>query len=168
MKRVKEIEITHESLTKIAKWKADRTLCDLIMSKPTQLSISETEQWYENNHKDPYQEIKGIYLDSTLVGIARLMFISKTDSTGEIGLYIGSDTCRGAGLGKLAVTELIRIANEVWSLNKVYARIRSNNEASIRLFTGLGFIEEGKLKNHYRSIENQQWDDVLYFSNFLR
>lgn len=168
MLELRQIDIeSNDSLGKIIEWKKNQSLCDLIMSKSIELSQEEAKEWVKGNSNHKEQEFLGIYFENELSGIARLMFIDESARTAEIGLYIGSETRRGAGLGKGTLMELIKRAKVKRSLNKVYARIRKANSASLRLFKSLGFTEEGHLKEHYYSVKSESYDDIYYFALYI-
>jgi L-amino acid N-acyltransferase YncA len=64
--------------------------------------------------------------------------------TGEDSVYI-AEGWRGQGLGKQLVSPLIEIAHER-NMHVILSSIDSENEASIRLHKGLGFVQVGELK----------------------
>lgn len=167
LKELGDIESSDLNIEKLKNWKADKFLCDLIMSKPTTLSREETEDWLYRNKVDENQEFKGLFLNDELVGVARLMFINKEDSIGEIGLYIGGENTRGLGLGTMALNQLEKIAKDKWGLNKLYARVLDTNISSLALFERQGYFREGQLKSHYRSIITSEWNDIIYLAKFI-
>ncbi|MDA8566774.1 GNAT family N-acetyltransferase [Schleiferiaceae bacterium] len=167
LKELGEIKPSDINIEKLKNWKADRNLCDLIMSKPVTLSKDETREWLRRNQADENQEIKGLFLNGELVGVARLMFINSEDSLAEIGLYIGGENTRGLGLGTLALSQLEEIARDKWRLNKLYARILDSNISSVMLFKGQGYSREGLLRSHYRSIITSKWNDIIYLAKFI-
>ena len=168
MRELKVIDLTEKNLEKIASWKGDYQLCDLIMANPVNLTNEEVKNWHTQNSMDQYQELLGIHLNGELVGIGRLMYINMQDKVAEIGLYLGGVESRGAGLGKFTIDELENLAQEKWGLNKVFARVRETNISSKCLFQKQGFLSEGILKKHYKTLKTSEWDDVIYMSKFLK
>lgn len=165
---IKEILPSPDAIEKIRRWKSDIELCDMIMSRPSLLSIDETNKWIKKNTEDQNQLLFGIYAEGILKGIVRLMFINEISGTAEVGIYIGTDSHRGLGLGKASLQKIIQVAKEEKHLNKLYARIRGLNEASLKLFKSQGFSQEGFLKNHYKSLISGSYDNVIYLGKFLK
>lgn len=151
----------------IAKWKSDIKLSDLIVSEPVNLSSEEAKKWVVKNSKDSNQVFMGIHYDKRLIGIARLMFIDNSAKTAEIGLYIGTKVSRGKGVGKSVISNLIEIADSELNLNKLYAKVRKSNKASLELFIKMGFVREGLLKYHYKSRLTGDFDDIVHLAKYL-
>lgn len=166
MIELKELTEDANNLQSIIDWKSDKHLCDLIMAEPKKLTTQETISWVRKNSNDPFQVFRGIYIENELVGIARLMFINPYDKTAEVGLYIGKKTKRGIGLGSIVLNGLIKEGIEKFTIKKFYAKIRGSNVASLKLFRSIGFINEGRLKNHYKSLHSDEFDDVYYLAYF--
>ncbi|HEX5324806.1 MAG TPA: GNAT family N-acetyltransferase [Capsulimonadaceae bacterium] len=83
--------------------------------------------------------------------------------TCEDSIYIAEEY-RGKGLGKLLLAPLIESAREM-GLHAVIGAITSDNEASIRLHAGFGFVEKGRLNEVIFKFDH--WLDVTYMELML-
>ncbi|WP_455675595.1 N-acetyltransferase family protein [Pradoshia sp.] len=93
----------------------------------------------------------------SLVGIVTFMRESglKTNHKGNVfGMYVAPE-CRGHGVGKLLLTELIRRAKNVDGLEQINLAVVSDNISAMRLYKSVGFQVYGvekralKFKGHY-------------------
>jgi RimJ/RimL family protein N-acetyltransferase len=67
----------------------------------------------------------------------------------EVGLLVDG-SLRSGGVGSEALRQTLERAFDEHAAHRVYARILAKNEASKRLFEGLGFRREGLLRNHVK------------------
>lgn len=161
--------ISQQDKQKFIQWKGDIELCDLIMSKPMNLSLEKVGDWIKNNSNDSNQYFKSVYRvsDNKLIGLARLMFINQISRIAEVGLYIGDKEDRKGKYGSAILNQLIEVAERKYHLNKVFAKIHNNNIGSMKLFEKAGFIEEGCLREHYFSNLSNEFIDVFILSKFI-
>jgi ribosomal-protein-alanine N-acetyltransferase len=154
---------------KFIDWKGDIDLCDLIMSSPVNLNLEQLDNWIEKNSTDNHQYFKCVYRksDNKLIGLARLMFIDLDSRIAEIGLYIGDIEDRKGKYGTEILNNLVKVAISEFNLNKVFAKIQNDNIGSLRLFENAGFIVEGCLREHYFSLNKNQFITVVVLSKFL-
>jgi ribosomal-protein-alanine N-acetyltransferase len=161
--------ISQQDKQKFIQWKADIELCDLIMSKPMNLSLEKLEEWIKNNSNDSNQYFKSVYRvsDNKLIGLARLMFIDQVSRIAEVGLYIGDKEDRKGMYGSAILNQLIEVAERKYHLNKVFAKIHNNNIGSMKLFENAGFVLEGNLREHYYSNVTNEFVSVAVVSKFF-
>lgn len=95
--------------------------------------------------------------------VARLMFrcgrFARTRHDGEFGLAVHADW-RGRGVGRSLITALLDWGAAHPALEKVHLSVFAGNEDAQRLYRGLGFVEEGRSKRHFRLGPGQYEDDV--------
>ncbi|MGC8571840.1 MAG: GNAT family N-acetyltransferase [Candidatus Micrarchaeia archaeon] len=84
----------------------------------------------------------GIFLKNEDKLIGGLVIFNLNEESAEIGYWINSKYI-GRSYAKEAVIILIDICFGVFFVNKIYARILSTNEASIKLIKSLNFKEVG-------------------------
>lgn len=70
-------------------------------------------------------------------------------SRAEIGYHMHGDELKGKGYMKEAFRPIIAYGFEHMGLNRIEAFIGTQNMASQRLVTGVGFQREGVLRGHY-------------------
>lgn len=66
-----------------------------------------------------------------------------------MGICIWDPKDRGRGYGGAAVREVVEWAVGFLGLQRIEAWIVEGNVASLALFVGLGFVEEGLLRDRY-------------------
>ena len=66
-----------------------------------------------------------------------------------VGIYIDSSR-RGKGYGTAALRQLTEYAFDVLGLRQLAAMVAVDNEASLRMFAGSGFVESGCLRSWLR------------------
>jgi len=101
-----------------------------------------------------------IDLRGTPIGTVALVSTSWTMGYSEIG-YMLSENHQGRGLGTAAVSLFVDKIFRESSLERLFATISVENEASIRLVTRLGFTREGLLREHFL-IEGRRIDELVY------
>lgn len=55
---------------------------------------------------------------------------------------------QGKGVGSAATREILRMAFEEFGLERIYLNVLADNEVAIQLYEKIGFIYEGKFRNH--------------------
>lgn len=154
---------------KIAQWKSDRELSRWIMSNYQPIDTEQAVSWIQSNTADENQRLYGIYdlsCNQTVLGIVRLMFIDWETRSAELGIYIGEESYRGKGIGKRSIKMVLDRAFDELGLNKVYLKVRKDNESAVVLYQKTGFQIEGLLKEHFYENGNFQGNDVLYMAIF--
>lgn len=99
-------------------------------------------------------------MDGQIVGTLTF-FCGKRNRNRHVGEF-GMNVMRaywGKGIGKSMLQHLIKWAKESGEVRKINLRVRSDNERAIRLYNGLGFVEEGVLRREI-CIAGQFYDTV--------
>lgn len=78
----------------------------------------------------------------------------------DIGIMIGNRDFRGKGLASDALHTACRYAFDELAARKLTAGAMAPNEPVIRAFKKIGFVEEGRLRNHLL-VAGEQVDHVL-------
>jgi|YNPNPStandDraft_1061719.scaffolds.fasta_scaffold11667_4 UDP-4-amino-4,6-dideoxy-N-acetyl-beta-L-altrosamine N-acetyltransferase len=151
--------LEERDLPLILEWRNDPDILRFLDSYEP-LSMHQHRRWFEGLHGDPSRAYLGIVdTDGELAGVIWLKQIDWRVRKAEVGIYLGR--CRGQGLGKRALTALVRYAFDTLNLNKLWATVFSYNQPSMRLFEGAGFSREGLLrKETYR--EGKYHDVIRY------
>lgn len=79
-----------------------------------------------------------------LLGNCGLMDIQETDRSAEVGIFIGVETRRGAGLGTEALRLLCDYAFNVLNLHSLLLRVHAYNARAIASYRKVGFHEIGR------------------------
>ena len=94
-----------------------------------------------------------IFFKDIYIGNAALQDFNWIDRNCEVAIFIGDKNYWGKGIGKQATQQLLSYITKNLKLHKIYLVVDKTNQAAIRLYHKIGFVEEGVLK------------DELFYSN---
>ncbi|NJP39560.1 GNAT family N-acetyltransferase [Oscillospiraceae bacterium HV4-5-C5C] len=103
---------------------------------------------WNNGESDMVLTIRQL-ADQRILGLLNIDEIDWTARNAEIGLALLT-VARGQGYAEEALRLLINYLFNEWGLHRVYARIQSDNQPSLQLFSKLGFRPEGRLREQLR------------------
>ncbi|WP_223067044.1 GNAT family N-acetyltransferase [Paenibacillus caui] len=86
---------------------------------------------------------------------------------GEIGYELGQEYW-GKGYMREALQAMFEFGYETMGLNRIEALIYPQNSASIRLLAGLGFSNEGLLREYQQDGDGERFVDLYIFSLLKR
>jgi RimJ/RimL family protein N-acetyltransferase len=87
--------------------------------------------------------------ESKPVGFAEITEIHWVHQVGELWILIGSSDLWGKGLASEALRLLLDYAFDSLGLRKLHVKVRTDNEAAVRLYQKLGFEREGIFAKEY-------------------
>ncbi|XP_054715947.1 N-acetyltransferase 9-like protein isoform X1 [Uloborus diversus] len=134
-------------------WMQDKELLDLTASE--RLSLEEEyamqKSWFEEEDKCTFIVLdKNIFDDSddeidSMIGDVNLFFnVEEEPKTAEIEIMIADPVHRCKGKGREALLLMMRYGVDVLNVDKFIAKIKANNERSLKLFESIGFVQIGK------------------------
>lgn len=85
------------------------------------------------------------------IGTCGLFCIHAKDHHAEIGIEICELEFRHKGVGTQVVKMLMEYGFNELNLHRLYSSVISHNQAGLGLFYKLGFVVEGRLRQHYFS-----------------
>lgn len=94
-----------------------------------------------------------------LVGVARLRDADPVVAVAELDIYIGKKDCWGQGYGTEATRLICRYGFDKMRLHRIGLTVVTENEAAIRVYRRVGFVEEGRLRQTFH--RDGQWYDML-------
>jgi len=114
--------------------------------------------------------------EDRLVGFVALFSIEWPNRHGWIAVGIGDPADRGRGFGKEAVSLSLRFAFHELGLRRLSLDVIADNPAAIALYRGLGFEEEGRLRERvyrdgvtsdliYMGLLRREWEKTLSASS---
>lgn len=83
-----------------------------------------------------------------VLGLINLDGLDPHNSHAEIGIAITDRAARGQGLAEEGLRLMLDYAFGELNLNRIWCRVISGNEPSLKLFTKVGFSHEGLLRRH--------------------
>jgi len=154
---IEDIYLTH-------KWHNDEDLYKTLVGPFRFVSTDAEKEWIKNKTTFSNQEINlMICLTETTdpIGLISVRDINWPSRIGHLtGIFIGEKKFRGHGFGTKALNLLIEHCFDDLGLNRIWAYILSENQASISMFKKCGFIVEGKLRQH--AFKNGRFVDVIF------
>ena len=101
-----------------------------------------------------------VFYKGKLAGGLGVFKVDKQNSIGEIGYFLG-EKFTGKGIMTLAVKDLILLAFDYFSIEKVEIRPATENVKSREIPKRLGFKEEGIIRNGEKVYDNY-YDIIVY------
>lgn len=93
------------------------------------------------------------------IGCTYLRDYDRENQKIEYGVFLGSDEVKGKGIGTEILGLTLRFAFEELHVHKVFARVFSDNNASIKSFLKCGFEKEAYLRDEV--YVNGQYRDIV-------
>lgn len=97
----------------------------------------------------------------TAVGLVDVFDFEPFDMRAAVGISVNEPSARGKKIATNAMKLLIDYCFDYLHFHQLYARVFSDNAASIALFKSLGFVECGLFKQWHLSAEG--WKDEAVF-----
>lgn len=98
------------------------------------------------------------------IGNIKLDQFDWVSRTCELGILIGDKNYWGKGIGYEVCSLVLQYAFEDLNMRKVTLAVYANNPAAIKLYQKLGFVEEGRLRQHI--FEGGEYHDKFYMGLF--
>lgn len=102
----------------------------------------------------------GIFLGSLLSGTVRIYNINHKHRFASLGIII-SQNMQGKGLATKSIRSIIPYCFHDLNLNRLEAQVFENHTPSINLFTKLGFVKEGILRENFL-IEGKLENSIMF------
>ncbi|HEY2041238.1 MAG TPA: GNAT family protein [Jatrophihabitans sp.] len=101
-----------------------------------------------------------IEADGKLIGDCGLFHVNRLNSTAEVGIGIGDHNYWGKGYGREALALIVDYGFQIHNLRRIWLETLASNERAIRSYTAVGFVEEGRQREH-------NWVNGEYVDNVL-
>lgn len=150
--RIQLRALERDDLDALFVWWNDPALWERVGSRKRLTGREELDAWFDGElDKGAPQEGRTLAIDDeegALIGTLWFGSYEPGDRQTTVGLYIGSAAKRGQGYGSDALKTLLRYLFEELGLHKARLLVDVDNEPAIRVYRGLGFVEEGRLREH--------------------
>jgi RimJ/RimL family protein N-acetyltransferase len=144
--------IERGDLPRLLELRSDAELERLVWGAPYPHTLEELEAAFDRNaEKAPPERDAvefGIDVDGTLIGRITMFFFDRVGQTCRMGISI-ERSMTGKGYGRDAIATLVRYAFEDLNLHRISIDTLATNEAAMHAFAACGFVEEGRLRQHY-------------------
>lgn len=92
-----------------------------------------------------------------MLGTIELDVKDKINKIGRVARFLIGESCRGKGIGKEALSEVVSFGFKKLNLNRITLGVYDFNTNAIYCYKKVGFIIE-ELKENYRTINNCSWN----------
>ena len=125
-------------------------------------TIHERKEWFYNISKDKTASSFAIVLteNTSHIGNCGLINIDCRSRRGQIWIYL-HDQYIGQGLGKEAITLILKYAFHYLNLNRIYLYVVSTNLSAITFYERCGFKNEGTFRQHV--FLKNKYEDAIWF-----
>lgn len=166
-------ELSRDDIKAINQWRNDRVIINSLVSPFRYIDKEIDDAWFSSYLSSRSNTIRLAIAEKNSNSIIGGVYLTKIDwvtRSAEFAIWIGSSDHQGKGIGKFASEKLLAHAFLDLGLNRVYLTVRTNNVRAIRLYTTIGFKEEGV---HRQAVfKNGKFDDLLQMgilaSEFLK
>ena len=165
MKKIKLRALTSTDVDKTLTWHNEALISDLYLGHPFPVNIEMERKWYDKILTSNFPTtVFGIeYIENkTLIGITLLKDIDMINRSAELAIYIGDTEYKGKGLSKEATQDTFKFGFFKLGLNRITARVLSENKTSITMFEKVGFKTEGIMRQVL--YKNNEFKNVLLMS----
>jgi RimJ/RimL family protein N-acetyltransferase len=158
-RRREVIELTREISPKQREWRNDPAISNWTRQNGL-LSESDMTKWRARIENAPTILMFGILCDGVESGTCGLTSVSLMHGTAEFSLLV-DPKLHGRGIGKAALTELLKYGFMHLRLNCIWGETMEGNHA-LKLFLSLGMKEEGRARRRY--FKNGEYKDSIFIS----
>lgn len=137
-------KIEEDDLEFLRNWRMQENVTKYMITDPIITKESQIE-WYSKIINDKSRVDYVIMCDNKRIGYYGITNIDKTNSSCEIGFYIGEKEYRGKGIFKIIQQQIEDIVFNNLNLNKIIISVLGNNPI-IEAYKKNGFIENESLK----------------------
>lgn len=103
--------------------------------------------------------------DNKHIGNIKIDPINKKHRYGEYGIMMGDRSEWGKGFAKEATVLVLDFCfSQRLNLRKINLGVHYKNKAALELYKKIGFLEEGRFKNHVETMEG--YDDIIRMAVF--
>jgi RimJ/RimL family protein N-acetyltransferase len=112
-------------------------------------------EFFDGLVKDKETVNFAIEADGSIIGDIGLFHIDRISGSAEFGIGIGDRDYWGKGYGREAIGLLVDYGFRHQNLRRIWLETFSSNERAIRCYRAVGFVEEGRSRQHV-------WSDGQY------
>lgn len=134
--------------------------CNKYTGGPSKLSLEVIDNYLNRIIKDDSRFDYLMIQDEKIIGEVVLNEISDDDSA-NIRIAIFDENYFGKGYGSYAMNYMLKVGFEDAGLNRIELEVYDFNERAYGMYKKLGFVEEGRLRQAYKS---DDYHDIIVMS----
>ena len=146
--RVRLRPLDEGDLERTRAWMNDPEVARLV-NRVTPVTPPQHREWYQRLVTDERQVVFAVEVqpDGTHIGNCGLKGIDPRVHKAELWMYLGDRAYWGQGYGSEMCRALCRYGFERLNLHRIHLYVAEYNRAAIRLYEGVGFRTEGRLRD---------------------
>jgi len=150
-KRLLLVPLEKTDAEEVLRWTNNQEIVKNFQFFTGNVDMAEELRYIGRMRKSPTDLLLGVLADGEeLIGSAGLHEIDFKNHTARLGIIIGKKEQWNQGYAGEAIRALLDWAFSVAGLHKVYLNVFVTNEIGFRLYTKIGFQEEGTLRREYK------------------
>jgi ribosomal-protein-alanine N-acetyltransferase len=148
-------------LDALLRFKNDPEVAGLLGGFGTGLSRSDGEDWLarRRNRSDELVYVIATLAEDACLGHVGLYQIDHRIRSAEFAIMLGEREVWGRGLGKAATRWMVEFGFAQLNLNRVYLSVLDSNSRAQHVYTKIGFVEEGRLRE--AQYKDGRYHDVI-------
>jgi RimJ/RimL family protein N-acetyltransferase len=115
---------------------------------PRPRTVELVREFFAERAKDTESQNFAIEADGTFIGDCGVFHPDRRGGTAEVGIGIGDRDYWGRGYGRDALRLLVDYAFRLQNFRRLWLSVQAGNERAIRCYRAVGFVEEGRLREH--------------------
>ena len=154
--------VEQEDLERDVTWVNDREVTRFL-SMRYPISRAEEERWLRDRPPNDFSNGPFFAIetkDGVHIGNTNLMPANPEDRKAGLGIMIGDKEYWSNGYGTDAVVTLLHFGFGEMNLNRIWLHVFDYNERAQACYKKCGFVEEGRLRQHYYSM-GRYWDVIV-------
>ena len=154
------VDFPEEGLSAIVKWRNDGEVNKYL--RPGYGTLEEVRDWYHGYFSSCGNQLLAIKADDNLIGYCTIEGVDRANNKCEVGIVLGERAYWGKGIGSSVIRELLQRAFTDLRMHRVEAVMHEDNIASVRCFTRVGFLLDGRLRD--AKFRDGRYVDLLVYS----
>ncbi|MGX7681891.1 GNAT family N-acetyltransferase [Jatrophihabitans sp. DSM 45814] len=115
---------------------------------PRPRALAGVTEFFDGMAKDNDNLGFAIEANGVFIGDIGLFHVNRISRTAEVGIGIGDRDYWGKGYGREAMALIVEYGFRMQNLRRIWLETHSTNERAIRSYLAVGFVEEGRQRQH--------------------
>jgi diamine N-acetyltransferase len=141
--------VEREDLKRLQEIERDVELVTLASGAWYPMPLAAMEKEFDKHLEEEERSWFAIEADGKLIGSIGLHHRSRRDSTAALGIGIHDREYVGKGYGRDAIRLMLDWGFRNQNYRRIWLDALASNERAIRAYRACGFVEEGRLRQHY-------------------
>ncbi|HST50006.1 GNAT family N-acetyltransferase [Jatrophihabitans sp.] len=131
---------------------------------PRPRTLEVVREFFAERAKDTEGQNFAIEADGKFIGDCGVFHPDRRGGTAEVGIGIGDRDYWGRGYGRDAMRLLVDYGFRLQNFRRLWLSVQARNERAIRCYRSVGFVEEGRLREHVWG--DGRYEDIVLMALF--